>query len=81
PLGTHPSFAGHAASAITGLSGLVASEPFDAWKEWVLFHHINCHADVLQSAIDNASFAFNGTKLSGTTEQRSRDKGAFSDLY
>lgn len=73
-------FAAYHASAITNLSALVASEPLDAWKDWLVFHHINSHADVLPSNIDNASFAFNGTKLSGTPEQRSRDKRALSAL-
>ncbi|MGL4896448.1 MAG: M13 family metallopeptidase, partial [Shewanella sp.] len=73
-------FAAYHASAITNLSALVASEPLDAWKDWLVFHHINSHADVLPSNIDNASFAFNGTKLSGTPQQRSRDKRALSAL-
>lgn len=73
-------FAAYHANAITNLSALVASEPLDAWKDWLVFHHINSHADVLPSNIDNASFAFNGTKLSGTPEQRSRDKRALSAL-
>lgn len=79
-LGNQPKFAAYHATAITGLSALVASEPLDAWKDWLVFHHINSHADVLPSAIDNASFAFNGTKLSGTPEQRSRDKRALAAL-
>lgn len=73
-------FAAYHASAITNLSALVASEPLDAWKDWLVFHHINSHADVLPSNIDNASFAFNGTKLSGTPQQRSRDKRSLSAL-
>src|SRR3546814_15345258 len=44
--------------AITGLSALVASQPLDTWKDWLTFHQINSHADVLPSAIDNAHFAF-----------------------
>ena len=79
-LGNQPKFAAYHATAITGLSALVASEPLEAWKDWLVFHHINSHADVLPSAIDNASFAFNGTKLSGTPEQRSRDKRALAAL-
>lgn len=73
-------FAAYHASAITGLSALVASEPLAAWKDWLIFHQINSHADVLPSNIDNAAFAFNSTKLSGTPEQRSRDKRALTAL-
>ncbi|MCH1930842.1 M13 family metallopeptidase [Shewanella sp. A25] len=79
-LGKQDRFAAYHGGAITQLSALVASEPLDAWKDWLVFHHINSHADVLPSTIDNAAFAFNGTKLSGTPEQRSRDKRAFTAL-
>ncbi|GIU18433.1 M13 family metallopeptidase [Shewanella glacialipiscicola] len=79
-LGNQPKFAAYHATAISGLSALVASEPLNAWKDWLVFHHINSHADVLPSNIEQAAFAFNGTKLSGTPEQRSRDKLALSAL-
>src|SRR3546814_2475725 len=71
-------FGAYHAKAITGLSALVASQPLEAWKDWLAFHQINSHADVLPSAIDNAHFAFYGTILSGTPEQRSRDKRAIA---
>ncbi|NIJ36824.1 putative metalloendopeptidase [Sphingopyxis panaciterrae] len=73
-------FGAYHAAAITGLSALVASEPLDAWKDWLTFHQINSHADVLPSAIDNAHFAFYGTTLSGTPQQRPRDKRALAAL-
>lgn len=79
-LSEQPKFAAYHGAAMTGLSALVASEPLDAWKDWLVFHHINSHADVLPSTIDNTAFAFNGTKLSGTPEQRSRDKRALAAL-
>src|SRR3546814_15138371 len=53
-------FGAYHAKAITGLSALVASQPLEAWKDWLAFHQINSHADVLPSAIDNAHFAFYG---------------------
>lgn len=73
-------FGAYHGDAITGLAKLVASEPLDAWKDWLTFHQINSHSDVLPSAIDNAHFAFYGTILSGTPQQRSRDKRALSAL-
>ncbi|ALH80422.1 M13 family metallopeptidase [Sphingopyxis macrogoltabida] len=73
-------FGAYHAAAITNLSALVASQPLDAWKDWLAFHQINSHADVLPSAIDNAHFAFYGTTLSGTPQQRSRDKRALAAL-
>jgi len=79
-LAGQPRFAAYHAAAITRLAALVGSEPLDAWKDWLVFHQINSHADVLPSAIDKAHFAFYGTQLSGTPEQRSRDKRAFAAL-
>jgi len=79
-LGEQPDFAAYHAAAITGLSALVASEPLDTWKDWLVFHQINAHADVLPTAIDEASFAFYGTTLAGTPEQRAREKRALTSL-
>ncbi|WKE65415.1 M13 family metallopeptidase [Gallaecimonas kandeliae] len=79
-LGQQQRFAAYHAGSIPGLSALVASEPLAAWKDWLVFHQINSHADVLPSAIDQAHFAFYGTTLSGTPKQRSRDKRALSAL-
>ena len=79
-LGEQQKFDAYHAHAITGLSALVASEPLDAWKDWLVFHLVNTHADVLPSTVDQTAFAFNGTTLSGTPEQRSRDKRALSAL-
>lgn len=73
-------FGAYHAAAITGLSALVASEPLDAWKDWLTFHQINSHTDVLPTKLDNAHFAFYGTTLAGTPEQRSRDKRALDAL-
>jgi predicted metalloendopeptidase len=62
------------------LSALVASESLDAWKDWLTFHHISIYADTLPSTIDNTRFAFNGTVLSGTPQQRAREKRALASL-
>jgi len=75
-LGSYNKFDAYEANAIRGLSALVASEPLDAWKDWLVFHQINSHSDVLPSQIDNASFAFYGNKLNGQPQQLSRDKRA-----
>lgn len=75
-LGSQQKFSAYHAGAIPRLSALVASQSLDAWKDWLVFHRINAYAYVLPSAIDQAAFAFNGTVLSGTPEQRSRVKRA-----
>jgi endothelin-converting enzyme/putative endopeptidase len=71
-------FAAYHAGSIPKLSALVASEPLEAWKDWLLFHQINANADVLPSQLDAARFAFYGTALQGTKEQRPRDKRALT---
>jgi endothelin-converting enzyme/putative endopeptidase len=75
-LGNAQRFGAYHAQAITRLSALVASQPLQAWKDWLAFHQINAHADVLPTQIDQAHFAFYGTTLSGTPQQRDRAKRA-----
>ena len=48
------------------------------WKDWLAFHTLNQQANVLPKAFRDASFAFNGTTLPGTPEQRPRDKLALN---
>lgn len=79
-LGRQQTFAAYHAGAITGLSALVASEPIEAWKDWLAFHQISSHAGTLPAAIDEARFAFYGTTLSGTPRQRAREKRALDSV-
>ncbi len=58
------------------LSALVASEPLEAWRDWMAFHHINTVTPVLPKAFDDASFEFYGKTLAGTQQPRPRDKRA-----
>ncbi|HVU29426.1 MAG TPA: M13 family metallopeptidase, partial [Sphingomicrobium sp.] len=60
-------------ASIPRLSALVASEPLQNWKDWLVFHTLNQHASVLPKAFRDASFAFNGTILAGTPQERPRD--------
>ena len=64
--------------AIPKLAALVGSEPLRRWKDWLAFHTLNQQANVLPKAFRDASFAFNGTALSGTPQQRPRDKQALN---
>jgi putative endopeptidase len=66
------------ASAVTGLSALTASEPLDAWKDYLTFHAIQSRAAVLPGAFRRESFAFFGPVLSGTQKQRDRWKSAIA---
>ena len=79
-LAGYKTFDAYHPGAITKLSALVASEPLDAWKDWLAFHQINSHADVLPSKLDQLHFAFYGQKLSGQEEQRPREKRALAAL-
>jgi putative endopeptidase len=75
-LGNQQDFIAWQPGAITGEAALVASEPLQSWQDWLTFHRINQVASVLPAAFDQASFAFYGTTLSGTPQQRTRDKRA-----
>ncbi len=63
-------------SAITGLSALVASEPLDTWKAFLVFHTINHSAGLLPKTFADASFEFYSHTLQGTPKQRDRWKRA-----
>ena len=69
-------FQAYHAGAIPRLAALVGSEPLDAWKDWLAFHTLSQQAAVLPAPIRDAAFAFYGTSLAGTPQQRSRDRQA-----
>jgi predicted metalloendopeptidase len=75
-LGQVQKFQAYHASAIPKLAALVASEPLQNWKEWLTFHTLSQNAAVLPKPFRDASFAFNGTALAGTPQQRPRDRQA-----
>ena len=64
--------------AISKLSALVASQPLQAWKDFLTFHAINEWARLLPKAYADLRFGFYGTALSGTPQQRERWKNAIS---
>jgi predicted metalloendopeptidase len=77
-LGEQEKFNAFHSGSIPRLAALVGSEPLDAWKDWLTFHQINQNTSVMPSAIDQLSFAFNGTRLTGQEAQRPRDKRAIA---
>src|SRR5215213_8145600 len=77
-LGSAPRFDAYFPDAIPKLSALVASQPLQNWKDWLAFHTLNQQANVLPKAFRDASFAFNGTALAGTPQQRPRDRLALN---
>jgi predicted metalloendopeptidase len=77
-LGSVQKFDAYHFAAIPKLSALVASEPLQNWKDWLAFHTINQQANVLPRAFRDAHFAFYGTQLQGTPQQRPRDAQALN---
>jgi len=62
--------------AISKVSALVASEPLQAWKDYLHFHAINHSAALLPKAYADLNFGFYGKQLNGTSQQRDRWKRA-----
>jgi putative endopeptidase len=77
-LGSVEKFEAYHPGAIPKLAALVGSEPLQVWKDWLAFHTLNQQADVLPKPFRDASFAFNGTALAGTLQQRPRDQLALN---
>jgi putative endopeptidase len=75
-LDRQPEFIAWHPAPIRNLSALVASEPLDAWKDWLAFHTASLYAAVLPRAFDDRRFAFYGTVMSGAQAQRPRDRRA-----
>jgi len=65
--------------AVAGLSRLVATEPLDAWKDYMTFHALDRAAGYLPKSFADARFAFHGTALSGTPQQSERWKRAVDE--
>jgi putative endopeptidase len=72
-LGGAQKFDAYHFAAIPRLAALVGSEPLQNWKDWLAFHTLNQQANVLPKPFRDASFAFYGTALAGTPQQRPRD--------
>ncbi|MEO8017786.1 MAG: M13 family metallopeptidase [Pseudomonadota bacterium] len=63
-------------SAVKGAAALVASQKIEAWKDYLHFHAIDIHADVLPRAYAEASFALHGIAASGLQQQSPREQRA-----
>ncbi|WP_375397358.1 M13 family metallopeptidase [uncultured Sphingomonas sp.] len=63
-------------SAIAGIAALIGSTPIGVLKDQLLIRSLDGYADVLPRAFDDEQFAFYGTVLSGTPQQRARWKRA-----
>src|SRR6478672_650238 len=72
-LGGAQKFDAYHFDAIPKLAALVGSEPLQSWKDLLAFHTLNQQANVLPKPFRDASFAFYGTTLAGTPQNRPRD--------
>jgi predicted metalloendopeptidase len=75
-LGSQRDFVVWHPGAVIGLSALVASQPLDTWRAYLRFHALEHHAEVMPAAFRDEWFAFHGTVLTGTPQQRERWKRA-----
>lgn len=66
--------------AVQGLARLFRETPVEVWRDYMTFHYLNNFAEVLPSAFDDASFAFNGKTITGQPQQRDRWKRAVSAM-
>jgi len=66
-------------SGFPGLIKLVGETPLATLKAWTIKEFLDNNSSVMPSHIDAADFAFYGTTLSGTPEQRPRWKRAVAE--
>jgi len=65
-------------SYLAGLDKIIAATPVDTWKAYYAFHLVSAYAPYLSQPFVDESFAFRGTVLSGTKENRPLDKRAIA---
>lgn len=51
---------------------LVGERPIEPWRHYLKLHLLQTHADALPKAFRDAHFAYKGTALKGTTEEKPR---------
>jgi len=59
-------------SAFAGESALVASQPLDAWKDWLAFHLLEEYGPYLSQSFKQETFNFEGKVLVGVPQQQPR---------
>lgn len=77
-LGSENEFILREDDAIQAIAQIVGETPVEVWRDYLQFHLVRNNADMLPAAFDEASFAFYGTALSGTPQQRERWKRGVS---
>ena len=62
--------------AVSGIAALVKAQPLETWKDYLAFHALDRASPFLPKAFADQHFAFHGTALSGTPQQKERWKRA-----
>ena len=63
-LGKQESFVAWQPTAITSVAELIASQPLEAWKDYLRFHVVDQYADVLPRAVADRASALHGATTS-----------------
>jgi putative endopeptidase len=63
-------------SAVQGTAELVAMQPLSVWRDYLRFHLIDRHADVLPRAFSAQSYALHGAALAGLSQPGPRAQRA-----
>lgn len=79
-LGNAPAFNVNQPSAITGTAKLIKSEPLAAWKDYLTLRTLSATAPYLPKKFVDARFAFYGTLLTGTPENKERWKRGVDEV-
>jgi predicted metalloendopeptidase len=75
-LGNQPVFVVWQEKALIAEAALVSSVALQTWKDYLAYHVVDHHAQVLPKRFDDESFAFYGQVITGTPMQRERWKRA-----
>ena len=67
-------------SAVQPVLDVIAATPLPVWRDYLSFHAVRNNAPLLSREIDDASFAFTGTVLSGQKAQRDDWKRAVATV-
>ena len=79
-LGDQQNFIIRETDALQGLAEVFADTPVSTWKDYMSAHYVSEMAPYLPKEIDAANFAFYGTSLRGTEQQRDRWKRAVGQI-
>jgi endothelin-converting enzyme/putative endopeptidase len=79
-LSTQPAIMVWQPSAIVGEAALVHSTPLETWKDYLMYHAVEDHADALPRVLAQEHFAFFQGEISGVPEQSPRRQRAIDEV-